>query len=99
MYNGVLSDFLTQALGWGWKSTRRPHSQVPKCEVASVPEELQKGFSTGSSAIEIATNAMIPDFVALAGCFVCTDDVAIVTFSATLAGYAAIFEPIGYSQN
>jgi hypothetical protein len=26
----------------------------------------------------------------------CPDDIAIVTFSATLAGYAAVFEPIGY---
>jgi len=30
---------------------------------------------------------------------VCTEDIAIVTFSATLAGYAAIFEPIGYNQD
>lgn len=29
----------------------------------------------------------------------CADDIAIVTFSATLAGYGAIFEPVGYSQN
>jgi conjugative relaxase-like TrwC/TraI family protein len=67
MYNGVLSDFLTQALGWGWESTRRLHSQVPKYEVAGVPEELQKAFSTRSSAIEVATNAMIPAFVASHG--------------------------------
>lgn len=32
MHNGVLSDFVTQALGWGWESTRRLHSQVPKYE-------------------------------------------------------------------
>lgn len=30
---------------------------------------------------------------------VCTDDIAIVTFSVTLAGYAAIVESIGYPQN
>ena len=29
----------------------------------------------------------------LTAVFVCTDDIAIVTFSATLAGYAATFEP------
>jgi conjugative relaxase-like TrwC/TraI family protein len=63
MYNGVLSDFLTQALGWGWESTRRLYSQVPKYEVAGVPEELQKAFSARSHAIEVATNALIPDFV------------------------------------
>ena len=63
MYNGVLSDFLTQALGWGWEQTRRLHSHVPKYEVAGVPEELQKAFSARSHAIEVATNALIPDFV------------------------------------
>jgi conjugative relaxase-like TrwC/TraI family protein len=67
MYNGVLSDFLTQALGWGWESTRRLHSQVPKYEVAGVPQELQKAFSTRSASIEVATNALIPDFVASHG--------------------------------
>jgi conjugative relaxase-like TrwC/TraI family protein len=67
MYNGVLSDFLTQALGWGWESTERLHSHVPKYEVAGVPDELQKAFSTRSASIEVATNALIPDFVASHG--------------------------------
>jgi AAA domain/TrwC relaxase len=67
MYNGVLSDFLTQALGWGWESSMRLHSQVPKYEVAGVPQELQRAFSTRSASIEVATNAMIPDFVAAHG--------------------------------
>jgi conjugative relaxase-like TrwC/TraI family protein len=67
MYNGVLSDFLTQALGWGWATTRRLHSQVPKYEVAGVPQELQKEFSSRSTDIEFATNALIPDFVASHG--------------------------------
>jgi conjugative relaxase-like TrwC/TraI family protein len=67
MYNGVLSDFLTQALGWGWESTRRLHSQVPKYEVAGVPQELQTAFSTRSSSIEVATNTLIPQFVASHG--------------------------------
>jgi conjugative relaxase-like TrwC/TraI family protein len=67
MYNGVLSDFLTQGLGWGWESTTRLHSQVPKYEVAGVPQELQRAFSTRSASIEVATNAMIPDFVASHG--------------------------------
>jgi conjugative relaxase-like TrwC/TraI family protein len=67
MYNGVLSDFLTQALGWGWEPSTRLHSQVPKYEVAGVPQELQRAFSTRSASIEVATNAMIPDFVAAHG--------------------------------
>ncbi|HEY8619012.1 MAG TPA: MobF family relaxase, partial [Dermatophilaceae bacterium] len=30
MYNGVLSDYLTEALGWGWEGCARRHSDVPK---------------------------------------------------------------------
>jgi conjugative relaxase-like TrwC/TraI family protein len=67
MYNGVLSDFLTQSLSWGWESTRRLHSHVPKYEVAGVPEALQRAFSTRSASIEVETNAMLPDFVAAHG--------------------------------
>ena len=67
MYNGVLSDFLTQALGYGWEPTSRLHSNVPKYEVAGVSEKLQKEFSTRSTAIEVATNALIPDFVTTHG--------------------------------
>ena len=67
MYNGVLSDFLTQELGWGWESTSRLHSHVPKYEVAGVPQDLQQEFSTRSSAIETATNSLLPDFVAAHG--------------------------------
>jgi conjugative relaxase-like TrwC/TraI family protein len=67
MYNGVLSDFLTQSLGWGWESTKRQHSQTPKYEVAGVPQELQKAFSTRSTAIEVAMTTLIPDFIASHG--------------------------------
>jgi conjugative relaxase-like TrwC/TraI family protein len=67
MYNGVLSDFLTGAMGWGWESTKRVHSNVPKYEVAGVPMELQKEFSARSTAIEAAANSLIPDFVASHG--------------------------------
>jgi conjugative relaxase-like TrwC/TraI family protein len=67
MYNGALSDFLTQALGWGWESTRRIYSHVPKYEVAGVPQELQRAFSTRSASIEVATNALIPEFAASHG--------------------------------
>lgn len=63
MYNGVLSDLLTDALGWGWDPTRRVHSAVPKFEVAGVSEALQREFSSRSSAIEAATEKLIPAFV------------------------------------
>jgi hypothetical protein len=38
--------------------------QVPKKKLSASPEELQKTFSTQSSAVEVAPNAMTPDFVA-----------------------------------
>lgn len=63
LYNGVLSDLLTEAVGWGWDPTRRAHSSVPKYEVAGVPEALQREFSRRSSAIETATDKLIPAFV------------------------------------
>lgn len=63
MYNGVLSDLLTEALGWGWDPARRAHSAVPKYEVAGVSEALQREFSRRSSAIETATEKLVPAFV------------------------------------
>jgi len=30
LYNGVLSDYLTAAFGWGWEACGRRHSDVPK---------------------------------------------------------------------
>ncbi len=63
MYNGVLSDYLTRALGWGWEATGRRHSSVPKYEVAGVPQRLREEFSQRSSAIEEAKNALVARFV------------------------------------
>jgi len=52
MYNGVLSDYLTAALGWGWEACGRRHSDVPKYEVAGVSERLREEFSRRSTDIE-----------------------------------------------
>ncbi len=52
MYNGVLSDYLTQARGWGWEGCARRHSDVPKFEVAGVSERLREEFSSRSTEIE-----------------------------------------------
>ena len=62
LYNGVLSDYLTQALGWGWESVARRHSTVPKFEVAGVPAMLREEFSRRSSAIEDAKSALVDQF-------------------------------------
>ena len=63
MYNAVLSDYLTSALGWGWEPMTRTHSDVPKYEVAGVSAALQAEFSRRSGAIEDAKNALVDQFV------------------------------------
>jgi conjugative relaxase-like TrwC/TraI family protein len=63
MYNGVLSDYLTRALGVGWEPERRRHSAAPKYEIQGVSQDLREAFSRRSAAIEEATNKLIPAFI------------------------------------
>jgi conjugative relaxase-like TrwC/TraI family protein len=67
MYNGVLSDYLTAALEWGWEACSRRHSDVPKYEVAGVPERLGVEFSSRTTDIEAAKNVLVAEFVASHG--------------------------------
>ena len=67
LYQGVLSDCLTEALGWGWEPRERAHSPVPRWEVAGVPQALMDEFSQRSSVIEQAKDAMVAEFVAAHG--------------------------------
>ncbi len=67
LYNGVLSDLLTDRLGWGWEAVRRRHSPVAKWEVAGVPERLREEFSRRTSAIEEATKSLVEQFVTARG--------------------------------
>jgi conjugative relaxase-like TrwC/TraI family protein len=67
MYNGVLSDYLTQALGWGWEACARRHSDVPKYEVAGVSERLREEFSRRSSDIEAVKDMLVAGFAASRG--------------------------------
>jgi hypothetical protein len=67
MYNGVLSDYLTEALGWGWKACGRRHSDVPKFEVAGVSERLREEFSQRSTDIEAAKDVLVDAFSASHG--------------------------------
>jgi conjugative relaxase-like TrwC/TraI family protein len=67
MYNGVLSDYLTAALGWGWQGCERRHSDVPKYEVAGVSERLREEFSSRSTDIEAAKDVLIDAFSASHG--------------------------------
>ena len=62
LYNGVLSDCLTTALGWGWEPVARRHSTVPKYEVAGVQAMLREEFSRRSTDIEDAKNALVDQF-------------------------------------
>jgi conjugative relaxase-like TrwC/TraI family protein len=67
MYNGVLSDYLTEALGWGWEACARRHSDVPKYEVAGVSERLREEFSQRSTDIEVAKDVLVDAFAASHG--------------------------------
>lgn len=84
MYQGVLSDYLTRALGWGWEATGRAHSAVPKYEVAGVSERLRDEFSQRSTAIEAAKNLLVERFVQVHGRQPTTRDVLQMRQRATL---------------
>jgi hypothetical protein len=67
MYNGVLSDYLTEVLGWGWDACGRRHSDVPKYEVAGVPERLREEFSQRGTEIEAVKEVLVDAFVSSHG--------------------------------
>jgi len=52
MYNGVLSDYLTAALGVGWEPVTRRLSLTPKFEIVGVPAALCEEFSQRCKEIE-----------------------------------------------
>ena len=67
LYNGVLADYLTQTLGYGWQPQGRKHSTAPRWEIVGVPESLQAEFSQRSAAIENAADTLIDAFVTTHG--------------------------------
>jgi conjugative relaxase-like TrwC/TraI family protein len=71
MYNGVLSDYLTQALGrgggGGGAGCARRRSDVPKYEVAGVAERLREEFSQRSTDIEATKDILVAAFAASHG--------------------------------
>jgi conjugative relaxase-like TrwC/TraI family protein len=67
LHQGVLSDLLTEALGWGWDGRARRHSDQLRWEVSGVPETLMAEFSQRSSAIEERKNALVAEFVTARG--------------------------------
>jgi len=67
MHQGVLSDLLTEKLGWGWDGRSRRHSERLRFEVTGVPEALMAEFSQRSAAIEERKTALLGEFVAAHG--------------------------------
>jgi conjugative relaxase-like TrwC/TraI family protein len=67
LHQGVLSDLLTERLGWGWDGRTRRHSDRLRFEVTGVPEALMAEFSRRSADIEDRKNALVAEFVAAHG--------------------------------
>lgn len=67
LHQGVLSDLLTEALGWGWDGRPRRHSDRLRFEVARVGEALMAEFSQRATAIEERTKALIAEFASARG--------------------------------
>ena len=67
MHQGVLSDFLTDALGVGWDARRRRHTDTPRWEIAGVPEALMREFSQRAEQIAGYKDRLRADFVAARG--------------------------------
>ncbi|HLX88496.1 MAG TPA: MobF family relaxase, partial [Acidimicrobiales bacterium] len=67
LHQGVLSDLLTERLGWGWDGRTRQHSGQLRFEVTGVPEALMAEFSRRSASIEERTNTLVAEFVAAYG--------------------------------
>ena len=67
LQQGVLSDLLTESLGWGWDGRTRRHSDQLRFEVTGVPEALMAEFSQRSSAIEQRKTVLISEYAAAHG--------------------------------
>ena len=67
LHQGVLSDLLTEALGWGWDGRARRHSDQLRWEVEGVAETLMAEFSQRAVAIEERKNALVAEFATVRG--------------------------------
>jgi conjugative relaxase-like TrwC/TraI family protein len=63
LYQGVLSDLLTQALGYGFEPRRRRHSERPRYEIAGVGEDLMAHFSRRAEQVAEHTAVLTAGFV------------------------------------
>ncbi len=62
LHQGVLSDYLTEALGVGWESRKRRHSPRPRYEITGVSEVLMNEFSKRAAQISNHKNHLIDQF-------------------------------------
>ncbi|MDA8310712.1 MAG: relaxase domain-containing protein [Actinomycetota bacterium] len=67
LHHGVLSDLLTERLGWGGGGGDRPHSERLRFEVTGVPESLMAEFSQRAAAIEERKDTLVAEFAAAHG--------------------------------
>jgi conjugative relaxase-like TrwC/TraI family protein len=67
MHQGVLSDYLTEALGVGWDARRRRHTDTPRWEIAGVPETLMAEFSQRAEQIADYKDQLRANFVSAHG--------------------------------
>jgi conjugative relaxase-like TrwC/TraI family protein len=67
MHQGVLADYLTQALGLGWEARARRHSARPRWEIAGVPEALLREFSQRNEQIEEHKERLVAEFIQTVG--------------------------------
>ena len=67
LHQGVLSDLLTEALGYGWEARARRHSPRPRYEVTGVPEALMAEFSRRADQVDRWRSEAVEAFVAAHG--------------------------------
>jgi hypothetical protein len=58
LHQGVLSDLLTGALGFGWEARGRRHSAKARYEITGVPEVLMAEFSRRAEQIAAHTEVL-----------------------------------------
>jgi conjugative relaxase-like TrwC/TraI family protein len=89
LHQGVLSDLLTEALGWGWDGRSRRHSERLRYEVNGVPEALMAEFSQRAASIEARKTVLINEYAAAHGRQPSTTEVIKLRQRATLETRAA----------
>jgi conjugative relaxase-like TrwC/TraI family protein len=67
LHQGVLSDLLTESLGWGWDGRTRRYSDQPRWEVTGVSDVLMAEFSQRGAVIEERKNTLVAEYASAHG--------------------------------